>query len=104
MAIYFDENKVRFEATRSEGAGGENVNRRATKVHAWAKIDDLKLGDDQKKLVREKLAHRVTKHDELEVTNEEERDQEENKEKALEIMERLIEEAIKVPPERVIGN
>ena len=104
MANYFDENKVRFEATRSEGAGGENVNRRATKVHAWVKISDLKLTDGQRTMVREKLAHRVTKHDELEVTNEEERDQEENKKKALEIMEKLIAEAIKEKPPRVIDQ
>ena len=104
MATYFDENKVRFEATRSEGAGGENVNRRATKVHAWVKISDLNLTDGQRKMVREKLAHRITKHDEFEVTNEEERDQEENKERALEIMERLIEEAIKENPPRVINQ
>ena len=101
MATYFDENKVRFEAVRAEGAGGENVNRRATKVHIWVKIDDLKLDDEQKKLVREKLAHRVTKHDELEVTNEEERTQEENRARALEIMERLVAEALKENPPRV---
>ncbi|MCL4403863.1 hypothetical protein M1432_00730 [Patescibacteria group bacterium] len=101
MATYFDENKARFEAVRSEGAGGENVNRRATKVHTWVKIGDLKLDDDQKKMVREKLAHRITKRDELEVTNEEERTQEENKEKALEIMEKLIAEAIKKDPPRI---
>ncbi len=102
MATYFDEDKVRIEAVRSEGPGGQNINRRDTKVHAWVKVNDLKLDEDGKKLVREKLAHRVTKRDELEVTNEEGRTQEENRAKALEIMEKLIAEALKVKPPRVI--
>jgi ribosome-associated protein len=101
MATYFDEGKVRVEAVRSEGPGGQNLNRRDTKVHAWVKVDDLKLDEDGKKLVREKLAHRVTKRDELEVTNEAGRTQEENRENALEIMEKLIEEAIKESPPRI---
>jgi protein subunit release factor B len=101
MATYFDADKVRIETVRSEGPGGQNINRRDTKVHAWVKVDDLKLDEDGKKLVREKLAHRVTKRDELEVTNEAGRTQEENRAKALEIMEKLIEEAIKVNPPRV---
>ncbi len=101
MATYFDEREVRIESVRSEGPGGQNLNRRATKVHAWVKIDDLKLDEVGKKLVRERLAHRITKHDELEVTNEEGRTQEENRENALEMMERLIEEAIKEDPPRI---
>ncbi len=103
MANFVDEDKIRFEAVRSEGPGGENLNRRSTKVHLWARVDELKLNDHQKKLVREKLAHRITKEGELEITNDENRSQEENKLRALEIMERLIGEAIKENPPRVIG-
>ncbi len=95
--------KIRFEAVRAEGAG-HNVSRRDTKVHMWIQVEDLKLDDHQKELVRKKLVHRITKRDELEVTNEEKRTQEENRERALEIMEQLISEAIRENPPRVVGQ
>lgn len=96
-----EEEKVRFKASRSGGPGGQNVNKRSTKVQAWIKIGDLPLSDEEKERVRAKLAHRVNKEDELEAESEEERSQEANREKVLKRLEEMVSEAIKKAPRRI---
>lgn len=98
---FIEEEKVRFKASRSGGPGGQNVNKRSTKVQAWIKVGELLLSDGEKKLVREKLAHHVNKEDELEAESEEERSQEANREKALEHLEEMVAEAVKRNPRRI---
>lgn len=90
------EKNIRFKATRASGPGGQNAGRRSTRVQIWMKVADLALSDDEKKLVREKLAHRINKNDEIEVSNEEDRLQELNRENAVEKMNEIIIEALKV--------
>mgnify|MGYP001559215298 CR=1 FL=1 len=98
---FASEDNTRFEAVRSSGPGGQNVNRRSTKVHAWVRVGDLLISSDKKKLLRERLAGRINQNDELEVSNDEERSQVMNKERALVRMNELITEAIKIPPKRI---
>lgn len=98
---YFRAENVRYKAARSGGPGGQNVNKRSTKVQAWVKIGELLLSGEEKKRVRKKLAHRVNKEDELEVESEEERSQEANRERAIERLEEMIEGAIKEHPRRI---
>ena len=99
--MYITEHNIRFKAVRSGGPGGQNANRRATKVQAWVKIDDLPLTDEEKHRIRERLANRVNKRGELEVTDEEERFQEQNKERAIAHLNAMVEMALVVLPPRI---
>ncbi len=99
--MLIDENNVRFKAARSSGPGGQRANRRSTKVQLWVKISDLPFTLLEKKRLRKKLEKHINRLDELWVENEEERSQELNREKALRRINELIEEALKVPKERI---
>ena len=95
------EKDVRFKAVRSSGPGGQRANRRSTKVQIWVKIGNLPLSDIQKKRLRRKLAKHINHLDELWVENEEERTQKLNKNRALEHINKIVGDALKVPQRRI---
>lgn len=95
------ERNVRFKAVRSGGPGGQRANRRSTKVQLWVKIGNLTLTEIEKRRIRRKLAKHINHLDELWVENEEERSQKLNRDNALEHINELIEEALKVPKPRI---
>ncbi len=97
---FVNESNIREKMTRPSGPGGQNASRRSTRVQIWAKVADLQVSEDEKKIIRKKLAHHINKNDEIEVMNEEDRLQERNKEKAIEVMNQLIAEALKKNPPR----
>lgn len=99
--MHIDENNIKFKAVRASGPGGQNVNRRSTKVQIWVEVGKLGLTEEEEKRIREKLAHRLNQRDELEVVVEDQRSQEENRDIALERLRTMIEEALRVPPERI---
>ena len=101
MKIFVTKESVRMKAVRTGGPGGHNAERRSHKVQMWALVAKLPLTEAQKKLVRKNLAHRINKKDELEVMCSEERSQEENRDIGLELMNKLIAEAIKVKKPRI---
>ncbi len=96
-----NEKNVRFKAVRAGGPGGQNVNRRSTKVQMWVKIADLPLEETERKRIRAKLKNHINLNDELEVINEDERSQELNRDKALEKMNELLTEALQVRKPRI---
>ena len=100
MGLVLEKN-IKFKAIRSGKPGGQNANRRSTKIQLWVKIEDLPLSKMEKKRIREKLAHHINHKDELVVENEEERSQEMNRDNALERANQLLEEAIKVQSPRI---
>ena len=95
------EKDITFKAVRAGGPGGQNVNRRATKVQARVEINNLPLDEAGKNRVRRKLKNRINDKDELIVEAEEERSQRRNKETALLRMNKLIESALKVQRRRI---
>lgn len=99
--MHIDEKYIRFKAARSGGPGGQRVNKRATKVQAWVKIEGLPFSEEEKRRMREKLSNRINHDDELEVESEEERFQEQNKERAIEKIHELLEEALHKDPPRI---
>lgn len=92
---------VRFKAVRSSGPGGQRVNRRSTKVQLWVRIGNLRLSDQERRLIRARLEHRINHRDELEVAWEGERLQERNRALALEHLNELLAAALRVPPRRI---
>lgn len=96
-----DEKYMRFKAARSNGPGGQRVNKRATKVQAQVKIEALPFSEEEKKKIRKKLANRIDEDDELFVESEEERFQERNKERVIEKINELIDGALHEDPPRI---
>jgi len=93
--------KIKFKAARASGPGGQRTNRRSTKVELWIAVGDLLITDAEKKMAREKLAHHINHNDEIWVTEEEERSQEMNRDKALARLNEMIENAIRIPAPRI---
>ena len=92
---------IKFKAVRAGGPGGQRTNRRSTKVQLWISIGDLPLSDIEKKRIRAKLKNYINHRDELEVQSDESRSQELNRDSALEKLDMLLREALRVPKKRI---
>lgn len=81
---------LRAVTSRSGGPGGQNVNKVESRVTIEADVDSLPLSDEQKALVRERLATRISKAGVLHVTSQSERSQLLNRDRALARIEELL--------------
>ena len=76
--------ELTFTASRSSGPGGQHVNKVSTKVELRFNIVNSSiLSPEEKDLLLEKLAARITKDGELVVVSQSERTQLKNKEAAI---------------------
>ena len=95
------ESELKFSFSRSGGAGGQNVNKVETKVAVyWNFEDSPALSEEQKSLIKESLKNRINEKGELIIYSQTERSQAQNKEKALEILNDLVNQALTIPEER----
>lgn len=99
--MLISEKDVVFKAVRASGPGGQRTNRRSTKVELWVAVADLQISEKEKKLVREKLARHINHKGEIWLTEEEERSQEMNRDRALARLNAMIENALQVPVPRI---
>ena len=88
------ERELSFQASRSGGAGGQNVNKVASKVELRFHVADSQLlTEEEKTLVQEKLGSRINGEGYLQVVCQTERSQFRNKELCIERFYELLRQA-----------
>ena len=97
VTIPADELKIRF--TRSSGPGGQNVNKRSTRVEITYPIATSRgLSDRQRILALERLGSRIDARGRIHVVSSSGRTQAENRVLALARLQGLVADAIRPPP------
>jgi len=90
------DNEFVFQASRSGGKGGQNVNKVSTKIELNFDIVNSALLDDSEKMILfEKLRNRIDKNGVLKIVSQTERSQLLNKNKSIDKFYSLIENAFK---------
>lgn len=87
-------NEITFSTSRSSGPGGQNVNKVNSKV--TLKFDVLQsqiLTDDEKEVLKNKLASRLTNEGVLIMSSQDKRSQLENKENVIRKFDRVLAKA-----------
>lgn len=95
--------ELEFRTSRSSGAGGQNINKLETKVTLWWDYQkDSRLSNEQKSLIENYpiLKNRITEDGKAIVYYQGERTQEQNRQKAIEILNDLVTAALNPPAER----
>lgn len=89
------EDELDFDASRSGGPGGQNVNKVSSRVTLTFDVNaSTALSDDQKRMVMQKLAGRINKDGVLRVISQRTRSQELNRADATERFSELMREAL----------
>ena len=93
--------ELQYQFARSGGAGGQNVNKVATKAELRFDVrQSLLLSDEEKAILEEKWANKLTTDGELVLTHQTERTQLANKERVTKKFYRLVEKAFEKPKPR----
>ena len=88
--------EIKFQTYRSGGKGGQNVNKVESAVSGFFEIDSsVLLSPDQKSILKQKLASRISKEGLLQVKSQAHRTQLANKDEVIEKMNELILNSLK---------
>jgi ribosome-associated protein len=87
--------EIEFRASRASGPGGQNINKRSTRVEArWNVLESAVLTDTQRQQILRKLATRISAEGVMRVVAYRERTQRRNRELAVERLQELVKEAL----------
>ncbi len=93
--------ELTYRATRSGGPGGQHVNTSSTRVElVWDVDASPSVTDEQRALIRGKLANRISGEGTLLLAASDHRSQYQNKEAVTERFAELLREALVVPKKR----
>ena len=93
--------EIKFKTARSGGSGGQNVNKVETMVEGYFKVQDSQLFSlEEKDLIKQKLANKITDEGFLLVKSQTERSQLGNKEEVIRKINTLIKQALIKPKKR----
>lgn len=91
-----------LEAIRSQGPGGQNVNKTSSAIRIrWSLKNSYVLNDEEKNFLRGKLSSELTLSEEIIFRSEAERDQLTNRKACFEKMEALLVRSLFVPKKRL---
>lgn len=94
--------EIRFEFTRSRGAGGQHVNRtESAAVLRWNAVESRAFTETEKNRVLAKLANSLNSEGELLVRSETHRDQDSNRKESVRKFKDIIAKALFVPKKRI---
>ena len=100
--LHIPDSELGFTTSRSSGPGGQNVNKVSTRVTLlWDVVGSPSVSEEQRALVRERLAGRINKYGVMRVSSQRHRTQSANREAAVRRFSLLLGEALSEEAERV---
>jgi len=97
-----DREYLRFQASRSGGPGGQNVNKVNTRVTVYFDLPAYPLlSDAQKRRIQEKLSTRTNSQGVIRVTSQRFRTQQANRKAAVKRLSELLSQALRRPRMRI---
>lgn len=98
--IFIPDNEIKFHAVQSSGPGGQNVNKVATAIHLRFDIHSSSLPKFCKIRLLRLKDHRISQDGVIVIKARKFRTQEQNREDAIERLQRMIKKAMTIPKNR----